>query len=351
MLVFPAERLQALTQAIFERVGAPPDIAQRVAEALVESNLAGHDSHGVIRIPSYVEAVRRGHVIPDARPTVQKESAVLALVDGGWAFGQVSAAFATDLAVRKAREHGLAVVGIVRCTHIGRLGEYPTMAARQGVIALVTAGGSLASGVRGPAAPYGGRGRALGTNPIAVGVPGGDFPPLLLDFATTAVAGGKIMVARARRQPLPPGAILDPEGNPSTDPEDFYRGGVMLPFGGHKGYALSMVVELLSGPLTGADAHAATGRTSGTFILAIDAGLFRPLAEFVSVADRVYRQVKETPPAPGFEEVLLPGEPEWRTRARRLAEGIPIEEATWSAIVQVARDLGIDAEAFRDAPA
>jgi|DewCreStandDraft_5_1066085.scaffolds.fasta_scaffold10197_3 LDH2 family malate/lactate/ureidoglycolate dehydrogenase len=351
MPVIAAEPLRRLTTAIFQAAGATRENADRVAEALVESNLVGHDSHGVIRIPSYIQAIRQGHIQPAATPTILRETPTAALVSGNWTFGHVAAKFGTEVAVAKARAQGLAAVGIVQCNHIGRLGEYPTMAARQGVIALVTAGGSLASGVRGPAAPYGGRGRALGTNPIAVGVPGGDFPPLLLDFATTAVAGGKIMVARARRQPLPPGAILDPEGNPSTDPEDFYRGGVMLPFGGHKGYALSMVVELLSGPLTGADAHAATGRTSGTFILAIDAGLFRPLAEFVSVADRVYRQVKETPPAPGFEEVLLPGEPEWRTRARRLAEGIPIEEATWSAIVQVARDLGIDAEAFRDAPA
>lgn len=351
MPVIAAEPLRRLTTAIFQAAGATRENADRVAEALVESNLVGHDSHGVIRIPSYIQAIRQGHIQPAATPTILRETSTAALVSGNWTFGHVAAKFGTEVAVAKARAQGLAAVGIVQCNHIGRLGEYPTMAARQGVIALVTAGGSLASGVRGPAAPYGGRGRALGTNPIAVGVPGGDFPPLLLDFATTAVAGGKIMVARARRQPLPPGAILDPEGNPSTDPEDFYRGGVMLPFGGHKGYALSMVVELLSGPLTGADAHAATGRTSGTFILAIDAGLFRPLAEFVSVADRVYRQVKETPPAPGFEEVLLPGEPEWRTRARRLAEGIPIEEATWSAIVQVARDLGIDAEAFRDAPA
>lgn len=351
MPVIAAEPLRRLTTAIFQAAGATRENADRVAEALVESNLVGHDSHGVIRIPSYIQAIHQGHIQPAATPTILRETPTAALVSGNWTFGHVAAKFGTEVAVAKARAQGLAAVGIVQCNHIGRLGEYPTMAARQGVIALVTAGGSLASGVRGPAAPYGGRGRALGTNPIAVGVPGGDFPPLLLDFATTAVAGGKIMVARARRQPLPPGAILDPEGNPSTDPEDFYRGGVMLPFGGHKGYALSMVVELLSGPLTGADAHAATGRTSGTFILAIDAGLFRPLAEFVSVADRVYRQVKETPPAPGFEEVLLPGEPEWRTRARRLAEGIPIEEATWSAIVQVARDLGIDAEAFRDAPA
>jgi LDH2 family malate/lactate/ureidoglycolate dehydrogenase len=350
VLVFPAERLQALTQAIFERVGAPPDIAQRVAEALVESNLAGHDSHGVIRIPSYVEAVRRGHVIPDARPTVQKESAVLALVDGGWAFGQVSAAFATDLAVRKAREHGLAAVGIVRCTHIGRLGEYPTMAAAQNVASLIVAGGFGGPGAT--AAPYGGARPLFGTNPLAIGFPVKDRPPVIIDFATTAVAAGKIQVALAKGEPLPPGAILDRHGRPTTDPRDYYEGGMLLPFGGHKGYGLAVAVELLGRVLTGADLFAEPGRggpvyeRSGVLILAIATGAFQDVETVLAEAARTVARIKAVPPAEGFAEVLVPGEPEFRTRAERLRTGLPVPETTWHAIVQTAQSLGLDVSLF-----
>ncbi|CAN5723675.1 Ldh family oxidoreductase [soil metagenome] len=347
---FNASYLRETARRVFEAVGSQSDVASRVSDALVDANLAGHDSHGVIRIPQYVQHVRAGQVIADARPEIIDESPTTALVNGNWAFGQVSAAFATRLAMEKARQNRLAAVGIVRCTHIGRLGEYPTMAADEGLIAFVTAGGF---GGPGGAAPFGGSEVALGTNPLSIGFPGKETPSMLVDFATTSVAAGKISVARAKGEQLPPGSIIDREGRPSTDPEDFYNGGMLLPFGGHKGYSLGLVVEMLGRVLTGADEYAQEGRggpvygRSGTFIIALDPGMFRPNDDYRAEVDRSLDRIKRVKPAPGFNEVLVPGEPELRARAQREREGIPIAEATWSAIRATASELGVDVDAVQ----
>jgi LDH2 family malate/lactate/ureidoglycolate dehydrogenase len=348
MPVFSPSALARAGRSIFEAVGAPEPIARRVADALVDANLTGHDSHGVIRIPQYVDAVRSGEVVPDAEPKVLRETAVSALVDGGWGFGQVTALRAAEIALARAREQGLAAVGCVRVNHIGRVGEYPERMAREGVVGFVVAGGFGGRGGR--AAPFGGREGILGTNPLSFGIPAEGPEPMLVDFATTAVAAGKIQVARAKGTPLPPGSILDRDGNPTTNAEDFYQGGVMLPFGGHKGYALSMVVELLGRVLTGADEYAQDGRggavygRSGTLVLAIDAGLFREPAAFRRGVDETLGRVKAVPPAPGFDEVMVPGEPEARTRAQRQREGVYVEDATVEAIRKTAAALGVDVQ-------
>jgi hydroxycarboxylate dehydrogenase B len=339
--------LRAAGTRIFGAVGAPDEIAARVAHSLVGANLAGHDSHGVIRIPSYVRAVRSGEVIPDASPELVRETEVSAVVDGGWAFGQLTAERATRVAMDKAREHGIAVVAAVRCTHIGRLGEYAEMGAAEGMIVFLAAGGL--TGKRGQVAPYGGGRGVLGTNPLAFGFPGGsdEFPVLLADFATSAVAAGKIMVARAKGAPLPPGSIQDAEGRPSTRADDYASGGSLLPFGGHKGYGLMVVVELLGRVLTGSSGYAENGRggdvygQSGTLVLAMDPGLFRDRAEYDRDADATLRRIKGIPPAPGIDEVLLPGEPERRARADRERSGVPVEEATLEAIRETAASVGL----------
>jgi LDH2 family malate/lactate/ureidoglycolate dehydrogenase len=219
------------------------------------------------------------------------------------------------------------------------------MAARDGLVAFVTAGGFGGRGGR--AAPFGGKEGLLGTNPLSWGFPGNDGAAMLVDFATTAVAAGKIQVARAKGTPLPPGSILDKDGNPTTNAEDFYQGGVMLPFGGHKGYALAMVVELLGRVMTGADDFAEGERGglvyghSGTLVLAIDPEFFRDRATFRQGVDETLAKVKAVPPAPGFDEVLIPGEPEQRTRAQRLREGLYVEDATVAAINKTGAALGL----------
>jgi uncharacterized oxidoreductase len=349
MPVFSPDRLAACAKAVFQAVGSPEPIAGRVADALVDANLVGHDSHGVIRIPQYVAAVRDGEVVPDAAPKILKQTAVSALIDGGWGFGQVAALRAAELAVEKARQQGIAAVGCVRMNHIGRVGEYPETMAKQGIVGFVLAGGFGGRGGR--AAPFGGREGILGTNPLSFGIPSGGDEPMLVDFATTAVAAGKIQVARAKGTPLPPGSILDKDGNPTTDAEAFYQGGVMLPFGAHKGYALSMVVELLGRVLTGADEYHEPGRggpvyeRSGTLVVAIDPALFRDPSAFASGVDATLQRVKGVPPAPGFEEVLVPGEPETRSRAQRQREGVYVEDATVAAIRKTAAELGVDSAA------
>lgn len=348
MLSFTAEQLRRVSRAAFVATGAPEDIAARVAESLVDANLTGHDSHGVMRIPQYVNGIAQGEIDVRARPEVCRETAVSALVDGHWTFGQVAAGRATQVAIAKARENGVAAVGLIRAHHIGRLGEYSEMASAQGVILMVFAGGF--EGGHG-AAPYGGRQIAFGTNPLSFGLPAGERPDVMVDFATTAVAAGKIRVAMAKGEQLPEGMIADKEGRPTTNPADYFDGGFLLPAGGHKGYGLAVVVELLGQAFTGADTTAEGNlggpfyRRSGSLFVALNAGLFRPAEEYAQAADNVINRIKAVPPAPGFSEVMLPGEPELRARWRRACDGIAVPEATWEAIKACTAPLGVDVDA------
>lgn len=348
-VVTGATRLADLARAMFIAAGAPAESAERMAAALVDANLAGHDSHGVIRIPQYVEAIRSGEIVAAARPQIVQETEASAIVDGHWGFGQVTTAFATHVAVAKAKRAMLAAVGVIRLHHTGRLGEYPTMAAANGVVLLLFGGGLGGFPL---AAPFGGRQAALGANPIAAGFPlGSGRSPLIVDFATTTVAEGKIRVARDAGQQLPPGAILNRDGLPTTNPNDFYNGGMLLPFGGHKGYGLALVAEMLTAALVAPSRWSEEGRggpvfgRSGLFMLAIDPAIFGTRAEYERIAEETVAHLKSIPPAPGFDEVLIPGEPEARSRMQRLRDGIPLAAATWQAIVAAATDLGVDTAA------
>lgn len=340
-----AEPLRALAAGIFAALGAPADIADVVAEALVDANLAGHDSHGVLRIPHYVERVRAGDVKPAARPKVLKTRQAACLLSGEWGFGQPAGRAAMDEAVRRAREYGIGAAGLVRCNHLGRMGEYAERAAASGCAAMIWVGG-----LKKTAVPHGGSRPLLGTNPVAIGFPVEGEPPAVMDFATTAVAAGKVMAARAAHKPLPPGCIVDARGRPITDPEEYFNGGALLPFAGHKGYALSVMTELLGQALTGGDLAGETTTAgnvharSGALFCAIDVGVFRPAQEARAAARGVVERLRAVPPVPGVERVLTPGEPEVRTRRARAAAGIELPEATWLAITTVAREVGLSAE-------
>jgi uncharacterized oxidoreductase len=241
----------------------------------------------------------------------------------------------------KARAHGLAATGLLNCNHVGRLGEWVQMAADAGMISLAFCNGG---GARGAVAPFGGAARLLGTNPVAAAVPVAGQPPLVIDFATSAVAEGKLRVARNRGKSIPEGWILDSAGRPSTNPHDFYNGGVLLPAAGHKGYGLSLLVELLGGLLTGNGSPVLPdfGTGNGVLFLVIAAGVFRPAEAFLADAAALCEQVKAVPPAEGFAEVMLPGEPEQRSAARRRAEGVAVDEATWGQLGAAAATLGVD---------
>lgn len=334
--------LHRVTAAIFRATGAPDDIAAQVADILIDNHMAGHDSHGILRIPEYVQSVRAGEIVPTARPYVIEESPTSALISGNWAFGQVTGQFAADLAIEKAKRERVAVLSVVQAGHTGRLAAFTERAARQGVVMFMAIGT-----VNKPmTAPYGGSAPVLGTNPISFSIPNPAGPPITLDYATSAIARGKIKQAEAKHEQLPPNAILDSQGRPSTDPHAFLNGGFLLPFGGHKGYALAVIAELLGGPLTGADAYPGMTSRSGIFIFAVDATVFRPFADYERSLAKTIGRIKAVPPAPGFDEVLLPGEPEALARIQRERDGIPIPEDIWHAVCSVGAELGIEAEAM-----
>jgi LDH2 family malate/lactate/ureidoglycolate dehydrogenase len=338
MPTLTAKQLEQITSRIFEAAGVPADRALQVATSLVESNLVGHDSHGVIRIMNYLRYLRTGVVDPHAEIEVLQETATTALVDAHWAIGQVAATKGMAMAIEKARQSQISVVALRHCGHIGRLGEYAMMAAEQGLMGAV-----LCSTGPACAAPYGGIGRVLATNPIAVAVPAGDRPPFLMDVATTVVAEGKLKLARSKKEPVPLGWILDKEGNPTTNAEDFYAGGVLLPFGGHKGYALCLLVEILGAVLTGQGSGSSPAWRGGAGVVmwAMDLQTFGPLAQFGSGVDALFEGVKAGPTARGVDEILIPGEPEFRAKQKRLRDGIPVPESVWQDIVREAEGLGV----------
>jgi uncharacterized oxidoreductase len=261
-------------------------------------------------------------------------------IDGRRGFGQPAARLAIQTAIEAAREHGLAAATLFGCGHVGRLGEWVELAADAGMIGMAWCNGG---GRQGAVAPFGGMGRLLGTNPLAAAVPVAGRPPVLIDFATSATAEGKLRVARNRGKSIPEGWILDAAGSPSTNPADFYIGGVLLPAAGHKGYGLALLVELLGGLLTGHGSPALPGFEggNGTLFLALDVAAFRPADDFLADAAALCEQAQATPPMPGFDQVLLPGDPEHRSVADRQATGVPVDDATWAQLTQAAADLAI----------
>jgi LDH2 family malate/lactate/ureidoglycolate dehydrogenase len=337
--------LRSRINGIFRALGASQEVSEQVARSLVESNLAGHDSHGVIRVPWYVQATLDGAVHPNAEIRVVRESASTALLDCGFGLGQVAATRGMELAMAKARQHDIGMVVLQHCGHIGRLGEYVVTAAQQGMMGTVYCNGSRPNGL---VAPYGGVATALGANPIAWGIPGageGDDiadKPVFLDYATSACAQGKIAVARDEGKAIPEGWLLDKNGRPTTDPNDQVDGGVMLPFGKHKGYCMGTLIELACSGIAGVGFPMQPGYKwdQGTVLMAVNIEAFQPLGDFRAKVAEFRRRVKETPRAPDCDEILMPGEPEWRSKAQRERDGIPLPEKTWARIGEAAESVG-----------
>jgi LDH2 family malate/lactate/ureidoglycolate dehydrogenase len=332
-----ADELRALMSAILEGAGTDPDTAKLVGDSLVDANLAGHDSHGVIRVLHYVEMARAGKVDPKAVPTVLGTRGATARIDGGWGWGQPSMWLATRTAIDLARQFGLGAAAVTRSYHIGRVAPYVEAAAAEGMI-------GIAMSNAGPAvAPFGGRQRVMGTNPIAWAAPRGDGkPPICLDVATAAIAEGKVRVARAKGEPLPPGMIVDAEGHPSQNPTDFYDGGALLPFGLHKGSGFSILAQLIGVGLAGATPELLLDHRGGNgpFVLALDIASFAPLDDFVAAVETQAAAVNACEPADGCDRVFLPGEPEILRRAEREALGIPVPDRTWDDLMALAAELG-----------
>jgi LDH2 family malate/lactate/ureidoglycolate dehydrogenase len=339
VIVISAPELIEKTTALFSAADCPQPVAQRVAESLIGNNLAGHDSHGVMMAPHYVRRVLDGGVNPRGEVRIVRESASTALLDCGFQFGQVAALEGLELALSKAAAHDVGIVSLRNCAHVGRLGEYVTLAAERGYVGLMICNGPSP---RGAVAPYGGRGRVLGTNPIAWGIPTG-AQPIVVDFATSGCAWGKIGVAMAKGVPVPEGLLLDKHGQPSCDPNVMVDGGALLPFGAHKGYGLGVVVEMLGGGLSGVGPvfWREDGHNQGTFLMALNVEAFGPLDEFRAMADGLSQKLKATERLPECDEILVPGEPERRSHAERSRTGIPVPEKTWEQFLEIAASLGV----------
>ena len=343
---FPNE-LKKDVLAVMLAAGASKDNAEVVAEHLVSSNLCGVDTHGLFQIPMYLQDIKKDRLLPKAKPQFLKEDSSSALISGNWTFGQVAARFAMEVAILKAVRAGIAVVSLVQTHHIGRLGHYVEMAAAKEMISMVMGSGYFKDTPR--TAPYGGRKGALDTNPVAMGTPApsDESGPVMFDYATTAVSGARVIIAERSGKPLPVGCILDKHGNPTTHAKDYTDGGTFVPFGGHKGYALMVAAEYLGQIFSGSYSFAESGRGGpifshqGVTMIVFRADLFQPIQQFKDQAEQTAARIRTTPPAPGFDEVLVPGDPEMRTRLQRQREGIPIPEEIWKPFVDAALSVGV----------
>ncbi|MDX6631525.1 MAG: hypothetical protein QOH00_3771 [Gaiellales bacterium] len=325
ILLTPAE-LIAVATAILTATGTLPERADVVARSLVEANVAGHDSHGVLRLPAYVDFVERGVVDPSAEPELAYERGAIARIDGRRGWGQLAGQLAASTVVRLTRAHGVGVVAVDRCGHVGRLGEYVETLAAAGFV------GHALCNVEPAVAPPGTAVRALGTNPVAWAVPRADGEPVLVDFATSELAEGKLQVAVSRGEKLSVPAVVDAAGRPSLDPADFYDGGALVPFGGHKGYALSVVAELIGRGLAAGGADDGRETPYGMLVLAVDPAALGRADGFLAAVESWCIDVRVRAEAAG-SQVTLPGEPEARARSERRQRGVPVPPTIWNSLL------------------
>jgi len=339
-----ADELRAIARRIVRAVGTPADSAEAVSKHLVAAHLAGHDSHGIQHLPRYIQEVKAGEIVPGAEPEIVSETPCTALVRGRWGWGMVTANFATRLAVQKAQSSKIALVSAVEANHIGRAGDYAEQAASEGIVLMIVSGGQ--GWAKPAAAPYGGSKAVLAPNPIAMGFPMAEGSPLLVDFATTAIAGGKVALAKAKGEKAPPGCIIDRFGNPSNDPDDYYNGGALLPFGGHKGFGIMVATEILGRVLSGADDYSDPKRNvyfrhAGVTIIAVDSAAFAPRQQFAQRTEELAGRLRAVPPAPGFVQVMAPGDYERRARETNPRREIRLPESTWEELLATALSLEV----------
>ncbi len=357
MILVPVAALEQVCADTFARVGSTREEALRVARSLIGANLTGHDSHGVIRVPRYVDWVKSGDIVPNQTVALVVDTPSLAVVDGRYGYGQTVAPEAVRIGIEKAQAAGLSAVALRDAGHIGRIGEWAEMAAAQGLVSIhfVTASGSIL------VAPFGARERRLSTAPFSVGVPRDGKEPVILDFATSIVAEGKVMVASQGGKKLPDGALIGPDGEFSTDPAMLYGPyepegprdgsagpGAIRAFGEHKGSGLAFMCEILGGSLTGTRAtHAGRKKfANGMFSIYVDPRRVDPAHVFDADVSAYIDFFKSAKPAKGATEVLAPGEPERRMRAERTQNGVPLTEATWNSICAKAWEVGATAPAI-----
>ena len=337
--------LENFASRIFVSAGSKPAVADQVAHHLVEANLKGHDSHGVGMIPAYVGNIHNGNLAVDADAVVTRDNGAVLLIDGQFGFGQVVGSQATDIAIARARETGIVCAGVRNCHHLGRIGGYGEQCGNAGFVSV-----HFVNVVGHPpqVSPFGGRDRRMTTNPFCCTVPRPDDVPIVLDMATSAIALGKVRVAYNQGVAVPEGALVDHEGTPTTDASVMYEEpyGALGPFGAHKGYGLAVMCELLGGALAGEwTAQPENPRNNNIvnhmLMFVLDPAAFGGLEKFQSEVTEMVKFLQSATPARGVDKVRIPGEPEREALAERTANGIDIDENSWSGIVKAAEAVGL----------
>jgi uncharacterized oxidoreductase len=361
MVTIGADKLRDLVRDIFITAGCSRAEGERLGKSLVSANLTGHDSHGVVRVPRYLEWKAEGAFVADQKVKLLRETPVLAVVDGQYGFGQTVAPQAVAIGIQKCKAMGLSAVALRNAGHVGRVGEWAEMAADAGLVSIhfVNAASSLL------VAPFGGIDRRMSTAPFSIGIPRPGDDPLILDFATSIVAEGKVLVASQGGKKLPDNALVAPDGSMSGDPRQLYGDyepggprdykagkGAIRAFGEHKGSGLAFMVEILGGSLTGTGAAQEARRwANGMLSFYIDPSRLDPDDFFPADVRRYVAFFKSAQQVEAGGEVLVPGEPELRARKRRLAEGIPLPDDTWARLVTAAREVGLGEQRIREATA
>lgn len=341
-----ADDLTALATSILAHAGGNAGAAARVANRLVSANLAGHDSHGIGMVPAYVEGILAGRLDPAASASVVQDKGPFVLVDGHHGFGHVVAEQAMEIAIDRARSSHFAVLSLRNSFHLGRLGDWGAMAAEAGFIAILYAN-VLSS--RPLVAPFGGSDPRFVTNPYCTAIPATDKQPMfLLDMATSTIAMGKARVADLSGKPVPAGSVIDAKGNPTTDPSVMFTepAGALTTFGQHKGFGLALLGDILGGSFSGGGAYlpereAEANITNNLMAILLDPDVFGTAEAFGMDKDAYTDWIKASPPAPGFDAVQLPGDPERASTAERLAHGIPVDAGTLAQLTEAAQSAGV----------
>ena len=344
-IIFSAPKLTAAVEAIVLKGGSNAREAKLVATNLVEANLKGHDSHGVGMIPRYIESLKEGGLQVNQAPKIVLDTGPLVRLDGQAGYGQVIGHDTMNIAIERAKKHGLCAVGLHHAHHIGRIGAWAEMAVAAGLVSM-----HFVNVVSRPiVAAWGGGDGRFGTNPICIGVPRKGTDPIVLDFATSRIAQGKTRVAHNRGKQLEPGTIIDDKGRATTDPRYTVIPpfGAIMTFGEHKGFGLALIAELLGGALTGGDTMrtAYNGKTQGVYngmlTIVLDPEKLGTSNHFQTEIDAFTKWVQSGPVAEGFDKVRLAGEPEREWKAKRLKDGVPVDPTTWNDITTAAGKVGL----------
>ena len=324
-VVVSVDRIVELVAGIFIDLGCSPASARQIAEHLASSNLYGMESHGLMRTLQYADQFESGYMRADVDPAVRINDRGAKIVDGNGGHGIPAMYLATEEACREATEKGVSVIAICNVGHTGRLGAFTELTAERGHLCIMFGGGGRDKWRQ--VAPHGGRKAMLPTNPYTIGIPGGERGPVVLDFATSKVAGGWIYAARSAGATLPDNVLMNPEGRVSRDPEDYFRGGAIMPAGGAMGYTLALAAEIMAEGMLGP-----TTTEGGWLMITIDTTRYRDAPTMTRVAEEILDELRNCPPAQGFDRVEIPGEREREHRDRTVDQGIAMPAQTWTQI-------------------